>query len=252
MRRESSATLESTPKRKVSDRADIQTDHSARVAHNAGGYFTAARGFCENLTRLLVPGSRQETYARLILETITAWLADCRKLLAFGSNYQPQKIPVRINAVLAEIEIHLRRLLGPQVDLDLSYHWNLPDVIGDPDSLACLFSDLARNASCALRNAPLPEFSIMTLHRDGKVIVRVSDNGCGMDESVRAAILHGESVAASALDITSSGLGMGFVRRTVTQFGGRMEIDSDPGVGTTFVFYFPVAGSPAAQNAAEC
>ena len=233
--------MESTPQRKVSDRADIQTDHSARIAHNSGGYFTAARGFCENLSRLLVPGSKQATYVRLITETITAWLADCRKLLVFGSNYQPQKIPVRVNAVLAEMEIHLRRLLGPHVDLDLSYHWNLPDVIGDPDSLACLFSDLASNAACALRTVPLPEFSIMTLHRDSNVIVRVTDNGCGMDESVRAAILHGESVAASALDLTSSGLGMGFIRRTVAQFGGQMEIDSEPGVGTTFTFYFPIA-----------
>jgi two-component system cell cycle sensor histidine kinase/response regulator CckA len=191
--------------------------------------------------RLLVPGSKQAVYVRLVLETITAWLSDCRKLLAFGSNYQPQKIPVRVNAILAESEIHLRRLLGPNVDLDLSYHWNLPDVIGDPDSLACLFSDLARNAACALRNVPSPEFSIMTSHKDGNVIVQVTDNGCGMDEVVRAAILHGESVEAAALDLTSSGLGMGFVRRTVAQFGGQMEIDSEPGVGTRFTFYFPIA-----------
>jgi C4-dicarboxylate-specific signal transduction histidine kinase len=234
-------TLESSASREISDRDDIQTDHSARIAHNSGGYFTAARGFCDNLSRLLIPGSKQAIYARLIMETITAWLADCRKLLVFGSNYQPQKIPVRINAVLAEMEIHLRRLLGPNVDLELKYQWNIPEVIGDPDSLACLFSDLARNASDAMLTVPLPEFRIETSHKEGNVIVRVSDNGCGMNKALCARIASGEPTIATNIDLTSSGLGMGFIRRTIAQFGGRMEIASTPEVGTTFTLFFPIA-----------
>jgi signal transduction histidine kinase len=145
------------------------------------------------------------------------------------------------------MEMHLRRLLGPHIDFDLQYQWNIPDIIGDPDSLACLFSDVTRNAASALRNVPLPEFRIETFTRNGYVVICMADNGCGMEPALRSAILAGESTPRS-FDPTSSGLGMGFIRRTIAQFGGRMEIMTAPGQGTTFEFYFPAAGSTAAPK----
>lgn len=224
--------------REASDRDDIQTDHSARIAHDAASFFTAIRGYANAHARISVPGSKQALYAGRMLEAAVAWLANDRRLLVYQTNYRPQKIPVRVNAELANAEVHLRGLFRTNVDFEMKFDPNVPEIIGDPDSLGSLFSDLARNAAHALRAVPLPEFSIETSHKNAQVIISLSDNGCGMDEAKCAQILAGESTEAST-DLTSSGLGMGFVRRTIAQFGGYMKINSAPELGTTFTLYFP-------------
>jgi len=225
--------------REASDRDDIQTDHSARIAHDAASFFCAIRGYAGALARISVPGAKQAFYAGRMLEAATAWLANDRKLLVYQTNYRPQKIPVLLNAELASAEMHLRRMFPANVDFEMKLDPGVPAIIGDPDSLGSLFSDLARNAAHALRTVPLPEFSIETSHKNSNAIVCLSDNGCGMDEATRAQILSGEPTDEST-DLTSSGLGMGFVRRTMAQFGGYMDIESALGRGTTFTLRFPV------------
>jgi signal transduction histidine kinase len=221
------------------DRIDIQADYGARIVHSSANYFTVIRAYCEILGRISVPGSKHAIKLQLISDAAAAWLASDRRLLAFSANYQLQRVPVRINALIADEEMHLRRLLGDEIDFDLTLAINLPLIQADPDSLSCLFSDLAVNARRALHGVPLPEFRIETAYRNNEIVICVTDNGCGMDEAMQKRIMSGESVASATPGRT--GLGMGFVRKTVSQIGGRWEIQSSPWLGTTFTFCFPQA-----------
>jgi signal transduction histidine kinase len=69
------------------------------------------------------------------------------------------------------------------------------------------------------------------------VIVEVNDNGCGMDEAfVRDRLFQPFD---STKGLSGMGIGAYECREFVTMLGGRVEVDSRPGVGTRFSIFIP-------------
>jgi signal transduction histidine kinase len=69
------------------------------------------------------------------------------------------------------------------------------------------------------------------------VIVEVDDNGCGMDEAfVRDRLFQPFD---STKGLSGMGIGAYECREFVTMLGGRIEVDSRPGVGTRFSIFIP-------------
>ncbi|OYX69111.1 MAG: chemotaxis protein CheA [Rhodospirillales bacterium 35-44-4] len=104
---------------------------------------------------------------------------------------------------------------------------------------------------------------LAALHRSGRIVVEVADDGAGIDRSrVRAKaeenglisgdaslsddeidnliFLPGFSTASAVTDISGRGVGMDVVRRSVQALGGRISISSRPGRGSTFTMSLPL------------
>lgn len=74
-----------------------------------------------------------------------------------------------------------------------------------------------------------------------EVLVTVSDTGIGMGEETRAHLFepYRRGVEAIAAQISGSGLGMSIVQAVVERSGGRIDVDSAPGMGSRFTLHFP-------------
>ncbi|MCB8874937.1 chemotaxis protein CheA [Acidisoma silvae] len=104
---------------------------------------------------------------------------------------------------------------------------------------------------------------LVALHRSGRIIIEVSDNGAGInrarvrqkaidhglintdapltdDEIDNLIFLPGFSTASAVSDISGRGVGMDVVRRAVQAMGGRISIASKPGQGSTFTLSLPL------------
>ena len=104
---------------------------------------------------------------------------------------------------------------------------------------------------------------LAAMHRSGRIVIEVSDNGAGIDRArVRASaiakglipqdatltdeeidnliFLPGFSTAATISDISGRGVGMDVVRRSIQALGGRIAISSRPGHGSTFTLSLPL------------
>ncbi|OYV56657.1 MAG: chemotaxis protein CheA [Acidocella sp. 21-58-7] len=104
---------------------------------------------------------------------------------------------------------------------------------------------------------------LVALHRSGRIVVEVSDDGAGInrarvkakatenglissdatltDEEIDNLIfLPGFSTASAVTDISGRGVGMDVVRRSVQALGGRISIASRPGKGSTFTLSLPL------------
>jgi two-component system chemotaxis sensor kinase CheA len=104
---------------------------------------------------------------------------------------------------------------------------------------------------------------LSALHRSGRIVIEVSDDGAGINRSRVKAIavdkglvapdavlsddeidnlifLPGFSTAAAISDISGRGVGMDVVRRSIQALGGRITITSQPGVGSTFTMSLPL------------
>ena len=114
---------------------------------------------------------------------------------------------------------------------------------GDAESLEQVFVNLLINAAHALGTGG--ETTIHIDDADERVIVTVTDSGAGMSEDQLAHVL--EPFRSSKRDGT--GLGLKIAHRLVQAHGGRLEIESVLGSGTTVRVVLPVAARAATPSA---
>jgi signal transduction histidine kinase len=94
-----------------------------------------------------------------------------------------------------------------------------------------------------------PVVTLTARHRDGYVVVSVADNGLGIDLARHGNRLFGLYKRFHA-HTEGKGLGLHLVKTQAEALGGRVEVESTPGEGSTFRVYLPGA-SPERENEAQ-
>ncbi len=114
----------------------------------------------------------------------------------------------------------------------------LPVVEGDPGQLAQVFRNLIGNAIKFRGDRP-PRVAVCA-HRDGDVwIISVADNGIGIDPDHQERVfevfqrLHGRG------EYPGTGIGLAIAKRVLESHGGAIELESEPGRGSTFYLSLP-------------
>ena len=77
---------------------------------------------------------------------------------------------------------------------------------------------------------------IQTRMAESRVELTVADTGIGMDEEIQQRVF--EPFFTTKMDV-GTGLGLSTVRSTVVRWGGRIEVESEPGRGTVFTLHLP-------------
>lgn len=108
----------------------------------------------------------------------------------------------------------------------------------DPERLRRAFHNVVDNARDAMPEGGV--LRVATGERDGLLRVEFADEGAGMAEEVRRRV--GEPFFTSGKQ-RGTGLGMAMVKKIVGEHGGRVEIESAPGKGTTVRLLLPRGGT---------
>jgi signal transduction histidine kinase len=133
---------------------------------------------------------------------------------------------------------------------DVELHWDLDDdlpaVSIDREQIASVLENLLYNAVEALpeggritvQSQLARNLSLFPGERSTRdyVIVEVMDTGTGMDASTRARAFD----PGFTTEGESTGLGLAMVKRIVEEHDGKIELESEPGVGTDIRFYLPI------------
>jgi two-component system, cell cycle sensor histidine kinase and response regulator CckA len=177
------------------------------------------------------------------------------QLLAFGRREVVRPQVLRINTVVSEVEQLLRRTLGEHIRLHTRLAPDLWPVLVDPGQLEQVLVNLAVNARDAM-----PDGGTLTVDTDNVEIdaetadasprlepgrhvrLTVRDTGTGMPREVLERVF--EPFFTTKRKGEGSGLGLATVYGIITQAGGRAEIQSTPGAGTTFTALLPVTDRP--------
>jgi signal transduction histidine kinase len=144
--------------------------------------------------------------------------------------------PVSLDALLAEIvpivELEAKRT-GVRVDISGA---GVPDVNGDPAMLRQAFLNLALNACQAMPVGGTLEVRCATA-RHRQVAISFTDTGVGIKPEHLPRIFD----LYFTTKPKGSGIGLSMVYRTVQMHDGEIEVQSTPGVGTTFRILLPQA-----------
>ena len=231
------------------------------VAHDFNNLLTAIVGYAE-LLKLQLPSDHpgltsvdEITKAGGRAATLTS------QLLAFARRQVVEARVVEVNAVVADAERMLRRLVGEDVELVTVLDPDAGAALIDAGQLQQVLVNLAVNARDAMprggrlvietANVQLDEPYART-HLDVRpgryVLIAVSDTGTGIPAEVLAHVF--EPFYTTKPHGRGTGLGLATCHGIVSQAGGHIGVYSEQGLGTSFRVYLPHS-APAAPEAAS-
>lgn len=158
-----------------------------------------------------------------------------RQLLLFSRRETARREVVELNRTLADAVAMLRRLVRENVELRVIPANAELFVEGDRGQLEQVLINLVVNAVDAMPGGGVVE--VRTGAEDDSVWLAVRDTGCGIAPEIRERIFEPFFTTKEAGQGT--GIGLAVVHGIVTGGGGRVEVASVPGAGSTFTVYLP-------------
>jgi CheY-like chemotaxis protein len=170
-----------------------------------------------------------------------------RRLLGFSRKQLLAPRVVDVNALIAELEPMLARVLDERIAFAAHLSPTPARINIDPSVLEGALVNLAVNARDAM-----PSGGTLTVHtavRGEIVTIAVRDSGTGMDAETLARA--GEPFFTTKGAGVGTGLGLAMIYGSVEQSGGSIQIESTPGAGTVVHLLFPIASSDTDATAPE-
>ncbi|MEW5877734.1 MAG: ATP-binding protein [Acidobacteriota bacterium] len=167
-----------------------------------------------------------------------------RQLLLFARREISRREALDLNELVKQMEELLRRLLPANIFLELNLAADPVVVEADPNQLNQVLLNLVVNAKDAMPEGGKLELRVE--RRGDEALLAVSDNGCGIPEEVLPRIF--EPFFSTKGPEKGTGLGLAVVHGIVTQHGGRVEVESAVGRGSTFTVVLPTASAPLAPQ----
>ena len=168
-------------------------------------------------------------------------------MLVSGKSRTADRKPVAIEAVVERTVRMCQTTFDPSITVDLRVAAEPPLVVADEGQIGQALLNILINSRDAVRDAPEARPRAIRVRVEGSqhhVVVRVEDDGCGMDEETRRRVF--EPFFTTKGVGRGTGLGLATTYAIVTDHGGAIECASTLGVGTTFTLTFPAA--PAVER----
>ncbi|HVE79355.1 MAG TPA: PAS domain S-box protein [Gemmatimonadaceae bacterium] len=165
-------------------------------------------------------------------------------LLTFARKHQPERRVTDLNRILLEtLDLRKYSLRVQQIELEVDLAPVLPETWADPFQLQQVFLNLITNAEHALSaHAGTRRLRIRTEQEDDRLLLTVSDTGPGIAKGHIDRIFNPFFTTKPVGKGT--GLGLSISDGIIREHGGRIRVDSTPGVGATFVIELPITVPP--------
>ena len=170
-----------------------------------------------------------------------------KQLMSFSRTQPAVESCSDVNTVISNFETLLHRLVGSSITVSLVLGEAVPDVDLAPTHIEQILLNLAANARDAMPSGGTLTIETSHVTRDASngarrsyACVAVTDTGAGMDKELREQVFEAFFTTKEAGQGT--GLGLATVHGIVERTGGTIEVDSEPGRGTSFRVYLPKSG----------
>jgi len=237
------------------------------IAHDFNNLLTGIMGYAQliKMSNAKRPAgeaaSELDDFIEPIINASTRAAELIRRLLIFTRQQPLQKTDFDIREVLTEIEKLLSRTIDKKICIRMEIASNPLLLHGDRTLLQSAIMNLcvnARDAMPAGGTLTLACSRAVSLHsgawappagQTGYMAIRIADTGVGMTDEVKHHLFEPFFTTKSVGKGT--GLGLASVYGTIKDHNGHIEVDSEPGRGTAFTLYLPIAAAELSVQHAD-
>jgi signal transduction histidine kinase len=220
---------------------------SASIAHELGTPLNIVSGRAKMIVRGKIEGAAIIEYARSIADQADRMTASIRRLLDFSRRREPHKLPVDLTAVTSCCVEMLRHMAERQgIELLMETREKI-HAHADPGQLDQVTTNLVVNALQASPSGStirirtgLSDVAPRPTPAEGAgrfAYLCVEDEGMGMSDDVRQHVFDPFFTTKPAGQ--GVGLGLSVAFGIVEEHGGWIDVESEPGRGSTFSVYIP-------------
>ena len=225
---------------------------AAGVAHDFNNIIGAILGYCE----ILIPNLKEkpQELSDVVEIKIAAEKAGgiIKQLLTFSRAKPSVKSVINVNNSVRELSGMLRKIIGINIELELSLDDNAGKISIDPSQFDQILMNISINAKDAISGKGkvkidtgevdfLEENSPVSLPPGKYCFISISDNGKGMDDFLKDKIFM--PFFTTKEKGKGTGIGLSVVYSVVRQNNAELTVESKLGEGTKFNFYFPKVSS---------
>ena len=225
---------------------EIRAQVASSVAHDFNNLLTLITGYTEILT--------QSVTDREALGLIEDIQATARRASLITQQLQTiGRTQVRVATVIdprrlieSNAEV-IERIVGPAIEVRHHLDASNANILVDADQFEQVLLNLVINARDAMDGTGTLDLGVTS--RDDWVTITVADTGSGMDADTLARCF--EPYFTTKGPFKGTGMGLSSARRLIEASGGKIEVTSEVGVGTSFSIRLPAVQSPTDADVFE-
>jgi len=231
------------------------------IAHDFNNILSAALGYGEMAQREAPAGTALRRHIDAVVSAGLRAKSLVERILAFSRSGMGERVPVHVESVVAEALDLVAASLPAHVRLERLLQANDATVMGDPTQIHQVVMNLCANGAQAMKSAGVLTVSLEVLDKPGSMVatsvldarryvrLTVRDTGSGIAPNVLERIFD-PFFTTKAVGV-GTGLGLSLVHGIVTELGGGIDVESEPGKGAAFTVYLPWSDAVATPAAAE-
>ena len=209
---------------------------SAGMAHEIRNPLNSISLFAQVMCAGLKDEPEMQSYSGKIINEVERIDAILVKLLSTSKRSPFQLRTIHIDDVIEKsLQPFLEQIRAQKVVLQRQLLQKTPSILADADEIGQIFSNLFSNALFEMKQGGT--LSVTLAHDDKDVLVTVSDTGKGIPEDQLNEIFDPFFTTKER----GTGFGLSVVLRIVKTYAGRINVESEPGKGTTFQILLPFA-----------
>ncbi len=210
------------------------------VSHNLRAPVANILGLADILQDEESEEIKEKLYKELInnVGRLDMVIKDLNSILELKNELHRRKENVNLKRLIHNISSGIENLIKEN---EVEFHLDLEEINEFKTVKTYLYSILYNLISNSIKYSKpetSPEISIKSGHLDNYVIIKIEDNGLGMDLSKRKDHIFG-LYKRYHNHVDGKGMGLFMVKTQVELLGGEIDVKSNPGIGTTFTIKLP-------------
>ncbi|MDO1444752.1 PAS domain S-box protein [Rhodocytophaga aerolata] len=186
-------------------------------------------------TKLQAPVKRIIELIGVSVGKLKRTIVDLTEITKVQKELHAEAEPVDLEVALRDVKTDVAQLIA-ESDASIQAHFEVPTIRFARKNIRSILYNLLTNALKYRSPDRRVQINIRTIQQDSYILLSFADNGLGIQaDQIEKIFLMFKRVHTH---VEGSGIGLYIVKRIIENNGGKIEVESEPGKGTTFNMYF--------------
>ncbi|QNB45023.1 GHKL domain-containing protein [Thermanaerosceptrum fracticalcis] len=207
------------------------------IVHEIKNPLTSILGFSQVIT-LKSQDEKIKGYARLIEIEVHGLNKIVSDFLAFAKPRSPILNEVSLNDIVDSMKLMLEtNVVGKGIKISYHLGENIKPVMADENQIKQVILNIVKNAIDVLKGTDNPEIKISSGYSQimNESFITIFNNGKSMSEEEKRMV----GTPFFTTKKKGTGLGLSICHQIMKEHGGRIDFESEPGIGTSFTLHLP-------------